>query len=328
MGAVRRGDRPVVFRPAAWAHGGAQLAAAPARRMARLRAGVGELLPGLGGRRAPAPGRGHRRRARRKVRPAVPRHRAVVLRRPGWRQRGRRAGRDRLRGDPAGARRLRRPSPRLAHSKAGPGPRGPRVRPRGPTGYGPGPTGTAWAPRVRLRPTDTAWAHGYGPWHPRNASAAGQAGPGKTRAGLPPQRGRPPKRDWHAKTLGSRRDPPATSATQHPPARPRRTLSRGFSAGNSVISGTQVAKLSESPVRSILAGLRARHARFRMPWLAAGPQRWPRAARRHDPRGDIRLTITPAPAQDVSRVLAAPPVDDLRGHLEVRAVLAPVLDQR
>src|SRR6185312_1375472 len=111
------------------------------------------------------------------------------------------------------------------------------------------------------------------------------------------------------------------------PPRARAGPSRGGSAlANSVISGTQVTKLPGNPVRWILADLRPGYARFRMPWLGAGPPR--RAGGRHDPCGDIPVTVAPAPAQDVSRVLAAPPVDDLRGHLEVRAVLTAVPDQR
>src|SRR5215471_14454423 len=65
-----------------------------------------------------------------------------------------------------------------------------------------------------------------------------------------------------------------------------------------------------------------------MPWLGAGPRGGLRAGDGHDPRGDIAVTVTPAPAQDVSRMFAAPPVDHLGGHLEVRVVLAAVFYQR
>ncbi len=155
VGALRRRDRPVVLRPAARAIGGAQLAAAPARRMARLRAAVAGLLPGLGGGGAPARGRGHRGRTRRAVRPAVPRRRAVFLRRPGGCQRGRTS-------------------------------------------------------RPRSTPGRSS----------RAGSLTSAAGAPSHATGLAvPEQGRPrPGSCGMARNVpGSRRDPPATSATRHPP---------------------------------------------------------------------------------------------------------------
>src|SRR5437899_2259206 len=61
--------------------------------------------------------------------------------------------------------------------------------------------------------------------------------------------------------------------------------------------------------------------------LGAGPPGGLRAGGGHDPRGDIAVTVTPAPAQDVPRVLAAPSVDHLRRHLEFWAMFTPALDQ-
>src|SRR5262250_1674922 len=52
------------------------------------------------------------------------------------------------------------------------------------------------------------------------------------------------------------------------------------------------------------------------------------AGRGRDPRRNILVAIAPAPAQDVPRVLAAPPVRDLGRHLQPGAVLTAVLDER
>src|SRR5215831_14185540 len=51
LGAVRRGNRPVVLRPGARASRRSQLATGAPRRLARLGPGLGSLLPELGSRR-------------------------------------------------------------------------------------------------------------------------------------------------------------------------------------------------------------------------------------------------------------------------------------
>src|SRR5437868_1510164 len=58
------------------------------------------------------------------------------------------------------------------------------------------------------------------------------------------------------------------------------------------------------------------------------PRPWSAAWGRRNPGGDVAVAVAPAPAQDVRRVFAAPPVYDLGRHLEVLAMLAPGLDQR
>src|SRR6478736_10400853 len=40
------------------------------------------------------------------------------------------------------------------------------------------------------------------------------------------------------------------------------------------------------------------------------------------------MAIAAAPAQDVARMFATPPVDDLRRHLELTAVFAAIADKR
>jgi hypothetical protein len=49
---------------------------------------------------------------------------------------------------------------------------------------------------------------------------------------------------------------------------------------------------------------------------------------RGDARCDVATAVTPAPAQDVSRMLTTPPVHDFGCHLELRAVFAALPDQR
>src|SRR6266571_6172522 len=127
---------------------------------------------------------------------------------------------------------------------------------------------------------------------------------------------------------GSRRDPPVTSATRHPPAPAQDPLARVQRGPIQLYPEPKYQSSLENAVRRNLAGQRRRHARIRMERLAAGPRGRSRAAGRHDPGRDVFVAVAPAPAQNVPGMLAAPPVDHFRRHLELRAVLAPVFDQR
>src|SRR6266851_1031953 len=53
-----------------------------------------------------------------------------------------------------------------------------------------------------------------------------------------------------------------------------------------------------------------------------------RAGGRRHTRRYVPVAIAPAPAQDVPRMFAAPPVDDLGRHLQLEVVLTTVLDER
>src|SRR5215471_18529080 len=122
---------------------------------------------------------------------------------------------------------------------------------------------------------------------------------------------------------------PATSATRHPPAPTLDPLARARTLANSVIYGTRVAKLAPKPVRWILAWLCRGRARIRMtggthPQLAG----FSLAGRGNHPRRNVLMAVAPAPAQYVPRVFTAPPVDNLGRHLQPRAVLTAVLDER
>src|SRR5262245_34769439 len=68
---------------------------------------------------------------------------------------------------------------------------------------------------------------------------------------------------------------------------------------------------------------------------ATGPRGVSRRARgavgpahRHDACRNVIMAVTAAPAQDVPRVLATPPVDDFWCHLEPGAVFVAVADER
>src|SRR6202035_630383 len=98
-GTIRRGDRPLVLRPASPAGRGARLAARSPCRVASLRPGLGRLLPVLGGRRRPAFRPGHPARAAGPVRDRATRIRTLFLPRPRRNQRSRRARGDRRRAD-------------------------------------------------------------------------------------------------------------------------------------------------------------------------------------------------------------------------------------